>query len=630
VPPIDPKLARSFKLAAIAAETLVLVAAALGVIGWAFGIHALKHPTDEPALQSAAALNFVFLSTATLLLCVGTPKLWRRLTGRFLATVVIVSSAATFIEHTCHLYWQDLVLWRSEGLGLTYPGPLLPHESFFFILLGIGVLLFNIAVRKKIYPSQILAVFVFVPSFIVLICYMLGQSHLCIYFGCVQLSPIVSMIFLMQSLGLFFASSDSGAARIFSLTSTTGTLARRTCAALAILIAALLPRQWLISVGESAQLVDAATVNIGTATFALIAVGTFGWWCFRKIEAGETEKQQAIELKDEAIEMLRESEAQETRHLKLVCLKCMAEFSDRTLTHCPHDLTELINIVDVLKPGSLFADSYLIEKELGSGGMSTVYLAEHVLMNKKVAVKVLQAHLASDLTTIQRFQRESQAASSLSHPNLVTVYDFKVTETGQAYMVMEFIEGLSLSELINRSKPMRWREALPLILDICEGLEHAHSKGIIHRDLKPGNVMLLPSPAAERRFTPKIVDFGLAKVWDQAGLQLTHTGEIFGSPLYMCPEQCRAAPMDPRSDIYAMGCLMYAVLTGRPPFEGDNAMETMMMHVSVPPPAMSTDVEVPPWFEQIVQKALAKDPHDRFQTVTEMKAELIRASTADN
>jgi len=609
VAPLDERFVRWFKLAATSAESLVLIAGALGVIGWAFGVEALKHPTDEPALQSAASINFVLLSTAILLLCVGAPKLWRKITGRSLAAIVMVASAMTFIEHTCHLYWEDLVLWKpNEGFGLTYPGPLLPHESFFFFLLGLGAILFNVVLKERFFPSQILAAAVFVPSFIVLICCLLGQAHLCIYFGCVQLSPICSLVFSAYSLGLFFASPDTGAAKVFSVKSKPGILARRALVGVGILIAALLPRRWLIEVGERTQLVDSSMVNIGTAIVAFFALCFFGW---RAIEA-----------------VHQESEAEEAKLRKLVCLTCITEYTDESLVFCPKDGSTLIRLIDNLRPGARFDGRYLIVKELGSGGMSTVYLAEHLLMKKNVAVKVLQTQCASDPKTIQRFQRESQATSGLSHPNLVNVYDFNVTEEGQAYMVMEFLEGESLSELIYEREAIPWHEALPLFLDVCEGLEHAHSKGVIHRDLKPGNIMLLPAADSNGQFIPKIVDFGLAKVFDNAASQLTQPGEVFGSPHYMSPEQCRGQDIDQRSDIYAMGCIMYATLVGRPPFEGSSIMETVMMHMKDPLPGVPPSLEVPAWLQAIMRKATAKDPEKRYQSVSELKLALANGAAA--
>lgn len=609
---------------------ILLVASLVTAIGgWACGIVWIKHPGGETVFQKAASIDFVVLSTALLMLCVGSPGLWRRGTARVLASIVVLGAIVAFIDHTCNLAEHNLVLAQpADGAALTFPGPLLPHASCLLIVLAAGTALFNITLKNKYFPSQILAIVAFLPMFLI---NLVGTAHICIPIGCMYISPAEVGVFLAFSLALFFADPTVGYARIFSSVSTNGDFARKAGVAVGILILAFLPRQWLVTYAQTMDIEEGA-VNAAIALVAAIAICAFVWWCRRKIETEETEKHlaieekvQAIEEKEQAIEILQqETLSHLPRQLKMVCIKCSAEYYDQSLTACPEDGGSLVSLMDVLTPGCIFDNYYRIEKELGSGGMSTVYLAEHLMMNKKVAVKVLQTKFASDITTIQRFQRESQASAALNHRNLVAVHDFKVTDTGQAYMVMEFIEGISLAELIAGGKPVRWREAVVLLGEVCEGLEHAHSKGIIHRDLKPGNIMLLPAEEAgsDRRFTPKIVDFGLAKVWDKAGLQLTHTGEVFGSPLYMCPEQCRGEPMDPRSDIYSMGCIMFATLTGRPPFEGSNAMDTMMMHITASPPPFPADLGVPPWFQRIVTQAMAKAPADRFQTVADMKAAL--------
>jgi tRNA A-37 threonylcarbamoyl transferase component Bud32 len=618
---IDPKLARQYKLIAVTSQIVVLILAILGVIGWAFGIEWLRHPGDRVALQGPAAVNFLLLSIALLLLSTGMQSTPRTIVGRLLAIVVASAGTAAFLEHTGHLDWDNLVLWKSgEGFGLQYPGPLLPHESFCFILLGLGTLLHKVTLKNQIWPSQILALLVFIPAFIVMICYLLGHTQVCFYFGCAQLSPISTIVFLIYTLGLFFASPEASAARVFSLTSTAGSLARRTGIGILIVVVSLLPCYWLVASG----FVDAPTADIGSVVFACLALGAFGWWCFRRIESEQVEKEQVIQRTTEAIENMQVAEE---KRLKLVCLTCMAQFPDSEMTHCPNDQTELVHLPDDITPGFVFGDRYQVLEELGSGGMSTVYLAEHIYMRNKVAIKVLRTQSASDPKIIQRFQREAQSSSSLAHKNLVAIHDFNVTKDGKAYMVMEFLEGLSLDEFIDRGKPMPWREAVLLFQEICDGMQHAHSKGVVHRDLKPGNIMLLPSPDPNRRFTPKIVDFGLAKVIDSAGLHLTQTGEVFGSPLYMSPEQCQGKSTDARTDIYALGCIMFATLAGLPPFIGASLMETLMMHLSAPIPPLPGSVEVPSWLQEIVRKALAKQPDERFQSVTDLMESLSEHST---
>jgi serine/threonine protein kinase len=281
-----------------------------------------------------------------------------------------------------------------------------------------------------------------------------------------------------------------------------------------------------------------------------------------------------------------------------------------------------------LAAGTMFDDKYEILEVLGEGGMSVVYKARHALMNNIVAIKLLKGRYASDSTTILRFQREGQAVSRLDHPNIVRVYDFGVSREGQPFLAIEYLRGQALSEVIAEQGPLPVKKAAAIYGQVTGALASAHACGVIHRDLKPSNIIVLdPQSAAP---TVKIVDFGIAKVFDEeeAGQnKLTQTGDIFGSPLYMSPEQCLGKKMDDRSDIYSMGCLMYEGLTGAPPLEGENMFQTFKKQVGETP---RTFREVAPHnkdlalIEPVVFKCLAKDPGDRYQTM----AQLARALDA--
>ena len=374
----------------------------------------------------------------------------------------------------------------------------------------------------------------------------------------------------------------------------------------------LLPGLAILTLGW----LDQGSTMLATALLEAIGLAIFIVRSLKKVNRGANEVIEAIQTRDQEIELLhKEIHEKPQQHYKLVCLHCNQDFTGSEHTHCPDDNTELTRIVGGIKIGSVFAERYRIERELGAGGMSTVYLAHQLLMNKDVALKVLHASYASDPKTIQRFQREARATSSLSHPNLVTIYDFSVTDTGQAYMVMEYLAGCSLGELLSNSKPINWRQAVPLFSQICEGIDHAHRSNIVHRDLKPGNIMLLPSAFEKHNFQIKIVDFGIAKVLGDVNAHLTQTGEVFGSPLYMSPEQCQGQELDQRSDIYALGCVMYATLTGHAPFEGRNMMETLSMHLNASPPAIP---DAPKWLESCVHKCMSKDPDDRYNTACQI------------
>ncbi|MGH9548900.1 MAG: serine/threonine protein kinase, partial [Terriglobales bacterium] len=218
---------------------------------------------------------------------------------------------------------------------------------------------------------------------------------------------------------------------------------------------------------------------------------------------------------------------------KKYCPKCYGQY-EGGLTHCPDDGAELHGPKDCPLVGTVFAERYVIESVLGLGGMSIVYKAKHRLMNRTVAIKMLHKKLVADVLSLERFKLEAQAASSLSHTSIITVYDFGVTPDGEPFFVMDCLEGENLKELIDRKGAIPWERSLPIFKQICEGLDAAHKKGIVHRDLKPANVVLLKDDDGIEHV--KLVDFGIAKILPQSGQQvqhLTQTGEVFGSPIYM-------------------------------------------------------------------------------------------------
>lgn len=294
---------------------------------------------------------------------------------------------------------------------------------------------------------------------------------------------------------------------------------------------------------------------------------------------------------------------------------------------CSHDGTLLMPIKKDELIGSILSDKYRIESEVGRGGMSIVYRGMHELMDRTVAIKVLQAQLVSDQVSVKRFQQEAQAASCIAHPNVITIHDFGIASpSGRPYLVMDFLVGESLSDIIRRDHQVEMMRAMKIFIQACDALEHAHRKGVIHRDLKSSNIMLVEFEG--KKDVVKVVDFGIAKLMPSSGKQsqnLTQTGEIFGSPIYMSPEQCQALPLDARSDIYSMGAMMYESLTGQPPLMGDTILDTMQMQVATRPLSFADvrpDLELPEELEQVVFKALEKKPEDRYQSMEEFGSAL--------
>lgn len=277
--------------------------------------------------------------------------------------------------------------------------------------------------------------------------------------------------------------------------------------------------------------------------------------------------------------------------------------------------------------GTTLDNRYKIDAVIGRGGMSTVYKAQHLFLNRDVAIKIMQEHLASNVEGRMRFQREAQAAASLSHPNIISVTEFGVAAAGEPYMVMDYLDGQSLADVLRTTSRAEPALSLMIFQQVSAALQHAHDKGIVHRDLKPSNVMLTRCPP-DNALQIKVVDFGLARFLPGAGKdqrRLTAAGELVGSPYYMSPEQIRDEELDARSDIYAFGCLMYETLTGVRPFSDTNAITVLSMHLYEPPPPFSAVLQpcrVPPELEAIVLKCLEKNRSKRYQTMLGLAADL--------
>ena len=261
--------------------------------------------------------------------------------------------------------------------------------------------------------------------------------------------------------------------------------------------------------------------------------------------------------------------------------------------------------------------------------MGSIYLAEHVTLGKRMAVKVLRPEYSHDAELVDRFQHEARAASQIGQENIVEVFDFGHTPEGEAYFVMEALDGESLARILHKDGPMPLPRAVPIFLQICRALGAAHQRGIVHRDLKPENVFILRR--TDGSDFVKVLDFGIAKgPGAPEAKRLTRVGSIFGTPEYMSPEQASANAIDHRSDVYAFGVLAYETLTGRLPFDGDTPLATLMKHQSDPPlPPRRLRPELPQEVEQIVLRALVKRPEGRQQSMEELAGELTRLPAAD-
>src|ERR1700727_1944375 len=271
----------------------------------------------------------------------------------------------------------------------------------------------------------------------------------------------------------------------------------------------------------------------------------------------------------------------------------------------------------------LLGGRYELDGVVGRGGMAEVYRARDIRLDRIVAIKTLRADLARDQIFQARFRREAQSAASLNHPSIVAVYDTgedMATGVPVPYIVMEYVDGRTVRDLLQEGHRLLPERSLEIIDGVLRALDYSHQAGIVHRDIKPGNVMVT------RNGDIKVMDFGIARAMSDAQATMTQTAQVIGTAQYLSPEQARGDRVDARSDLYSAGCLLYELLTGRPPFTGDSPVAIAYQHVTENPiPPSRVDPEIPAWADAIVLKAMAKDPADRYQTAGEMRNDLQRA-----
>lgn len=273
------------------------------------------------------------------------------------------------------------------------------------------------------------------------------------------------------------------------------------------------------------------------------------------------------------------------------------------------------------------SDRYELGEILGFGGMSEVHLARDVRLHRDVAVKVLRADLARDPSFYLRFRREAQNAAALNHPSIVAVYDTGEAETPTGplpYIVMEYVDGVTLRDIVHTDGPVPPRRAIEIIADACQALNFSHQNGIIHRDVKPANIMISHTNAV------KVMDFGIARAIADSGNSVTQTAAVIGTAQYLSPEQARGDTVDARSDVYSLGCVLYEILTGEPPFTGDSPVAVAYQHVREDPiPPSQRHEGISADLDAVVLKALAKNPDNRYQTAAEMRADLVRVHNGE-
>ena len=276
----------------------------------------------------------------------------------------------------------------------------------------------------------------------------------------------------------------------------------------------------------------------------------------------------------------------------------------------------------------ILGDRYEVGDLIGRGGMAQVHLGYDTRLSRTVAIKVLRTDHAQDPTFIARFRREAQSAAALNHPSIVAVYDTGeetvISESGRTlslpYIVMEYVKGRTVSQLLSNGDALPIDEAVQIVVGILSALEYSHREGIVHRDIKPGNIMLTPDGKV------KVMDFGIARAVADSSATMTQTNSVVGTAQYLSPEQARGEVVDARSDLYSTGCVLFELLTGQPPFRGDSAVAVAYQHVSQQPPApTSIAPDIPESLDRVVTKSLAKRREDRYQSAADMRADLLSA-----
>ncbi|HEX8951595.1 MAG TPA: serine/threonine-protein kinase, partial [Polyangia bacterium] len=305
----------------------------------------------------------------------------------------------------------------------------------------------------------------------------------------------------------------------------------------------------------------------------------------------------------------------------MYCPTCKETFANGAF--CARDGTALVDREPTSLVGQVLADRYRIVRLLGEGGMGQVYEAQHLNINKRFAIKMLKPEVIGSAQSLQRFRQEAWAASSIGHEHIVEIDDFATLPSGQVYLAMEFLDGQSLAERIRDGAPLSAEDAVAVVVAVGHGLAAAHDKGIVHRDMKPENIFLARKGG---RVVAKILDFGIAKMTggDEPS-NLTRTGAIFGTPLYMSPEQAKGRPADARADVYALGVILYELLTGSVPFGGESSVEILSQHIGarpVPPSQLAPERAIAPALEALVLRALEKEPDARFASMGDFVREL--------
>lgn len=617
------KLAARFKRISGIAGGIVAILSLAVVVGWYFDIELFKHPFGTSVAFGVAFAYLIFGTVVALDAFVPESKPLR-IAKLVVVSVLSVMAAVKCVEGVIGTDWDFLNLnlsFNSERMvPLLYPGIMTPDTSIVQAILGLSYLLMDVWKNARVQIWQLLSVSVVVTCLVPVFGFILGDTNLCSLWGCVRM-PVA---FAITSIGLAFAilaeRPERGYASALIEPDLLGTALRQSLIAAMILLPLFAEaKAVLVHLGVFDE--GLAKSGLGIA-FMFVFLGTVMSQFVFAYKSEQNMRRTTEQRLQELSHQFSQSQAENTfgfsgkawRNAK--CSSCNKEFEAQTKL-CPFDDTPL-QIQDALI-GQVLEGRYKVLEFLGRGGMSTVYKVEHLILSKVLAIKFLQSQFVSKSESVMRFQREGRAMARLQHPNLCAVTECSVIED-VPYLVMEFLQGQSLDQILQEEKRLSARRTIEIMLQVAEGLSHAHQENIVHRDIKPSNIMMTPLDSGGE--LAKVVDFGLARIMDGDDQKLSQTGEAFGSPLYMSPEQCLGEPIDARTDIYGLGCVIYECLSGNVPFRGKSFMETFNLHISGELKPFAKGLDVPPHLSDLVQIMLAKDATNRPASMEEVKQSL--------
>lgn len=649
------KLVRSFASYVKGAACLVILGGILVLIGWATNNEqfiCLFPSLNGDVLPFLGRLHST--SAICLLLC-SIALLLSLVPGRAFGIAATVVSALTAVSALPALYvaftredFEPIRVFQPDpaATGITFPVPMAAEVAASIILLSVSILLLRLPFKQSVRFAQITSAVSTAIPLLILLGAATKVPQICALGGCFTMSTGFAVLALLLSSAIFLSRPDTALASMFASSTMGGALLRRGTLFFFIVPFLLIARTVIV---HSQLDIDEQTswlLFLFCLLVSMIGLIISGVQAVNRIEVERTkiagELAAALDKHDqianalaetkEELERTRQSKSSVTnqsttaddtpRRYKRVCLTCANEFED-SVEVCPDDGSTLNRILDDSMIGSVFAEKYKVKALLGEGGMSTVFKATHIFVNRDVAIKVLKGHATASKESLKRFMREARTMGSLDHPGIVAVSDFGLAPDGRAYLVMDYLEGMSLSEVLEKTGPLRRTAFNDVVMQICEALSFAHQQGVIHRDLKPSNVMLNRKSNGQTQI--KVVDFGLAKFLEEESedQKLTQTGECFGSPLYMAPEQCTGRKADERTDIYALGCIFFECLTGYQPIMGRTAADTMQRHLREKPEAFPEGSQVDMQVRTAIYRALEKKPEARQQTVAELMKELL-------